>query len=475
MKKNLVIVILFWVFTTSCDKDFGNLNDDNKAYYAVPASSLFANGQKNLADAITTPNVNNGIFRLLSQHWTQTTYVGESRYDLATRNIPRNFWNTMYRDVIKDFTEAKRVINADQEITETVRKNQLALADLMLVYAYSILVDTYGDIPYSEAMDINNIQPKYDDAKTIYLDLITRIDADLSSIDVNSTSFGSSDLIYHGDLYQWVKFGNSLKLRLGMMLADVDPAKSKQVVEASVSNVFTSSSDNAVFKYQTAPPNTNPVWVNLVQSGRKDFVAANTLVEAMKGLNDPRIPYFFTKDANGNYKGGIYGSKNSYSKFSKPAIKITEPDYETLLLDLVQVEFLLAEAVERGYNVPGSAQSHYVAAITASISYWGGDDNDATVYLLQPDVNYLTAPGSFKEKIGKQKWIALYNRGFEAWTEWRRLDYPILVAPPLAQTPIPLRFTYSVDEQNINTSNYTAASTKIGGDAVTSKIFWDLN
>lgn len=475
MKKILSIIIPLLVFTVACEKDFGSLNDDNKAYYEVPASSLFSNGQKNLADAITTPNVNSGIFRLLAQQWTETTYVNESRYDLTTRNIPRNFWNTMYRDVIKDFTEAKRLATEDQQITESVRKNQLALADLMIVYSYSILVDTYGDIPYSEAMDINNIQPKYDDAKTIYFDLLTRIDDDLSSIDINSESFGSSDIIYKGDLNKWIKLGNSLKLRLGMMLADADPAKSKEVVESSVSNIFTSPDDNAVFHYQSSPPNTNPVWVNLVQSGRKDFVAANTMVNAMIGLNDPRIPYFFTKDANGNYSGGIYGSKNNYAKFSKPATRITEPDYETLFLDFVEVEFFLAEAVERGYNVPGSAQSHYEAAITASINYWGGDDNDATVYLLQPDVNYLTAPGSYKEKIGRQKWIAMYNRGFEGWTEWRRLDYPNLTPPPLAQTPIPLRFTYSVDEQNINTTNYEAASAKIGGDVVTSKLFWDLN
>jgi hypothetical protein len=145
------------------------------------------------------------------------------------------------------------------------------------------------------------------------------------------------------------------------------------------------------------------------------------------------------------------------------------------LLDYVEVEFYLAEAAARGWTVGGTAAEHYDKAITASMEYWGVDAADITLYLARPDVAYATATGTYKEKIGVQKWLALYNRGFEAWTEWRRLDAPVLVAPANALSVIPVRFTYPVQEQNLNGTNYASAATAIGGDKVDTKLFWDKN
>jgi hypothetical protein len=260
---------------------------------------------------------------------------------------------------------------------------------------------------------------------------------------------------------------------MGMTIADADNAKAKSVVESAVTaGVFTSNADNAEFAYLTSPPNTNPIWVDLVQSGRKDFVATSTIVNRMKTLNDPRTDDYFTFDASGSdYSGGIPGASNNYATFSKPAEAITAPDFPALLLDYSEVEFFLAEAVERGYAVGGTAVSHYNKAVTASILYWGGTTAEATAYLAQPSVVYNSA--NWKQLIGEQKWIALYNRGWDEWIEWRRLDYPALVKPPTAQTAIPLRFTYPIPEQNLNTANYKAAATAIGGDLVTTKLFWD--
>ena len=86
---------------------------------------------------------------------------------------------------------------------------------------------------------------------------------------------------------------------------------------------------------------------------------------------------------------------------------------------------------------------------------------------------YATAAGDWKQKIGTQKWIALYNRGFEGWTEWRRFDYPVLVAPPQAVTDIPIRLSYPVQEQTLNAASYNAAAAAIGGDDVRTRLFWD--
>jgi hypothetical protein len=90
-------------------------------------------------------------------------------------------------------------------------------------------------------------------------------------------------------------------------------------------------------------------------------------------------------------------------------------------------------------------------------------------------VKYATATGTWKQKIGTQKWIGLYNRGFESWTAYRMLDYPVLIAPPTADTELPLRLTYPTTEQTLNGVNRSAAATAIGGDVVTTKLFWDKN
>lgn len=476
MKKIILLIAGFSVIT-SCTDDLTSLNDDKKRSTEAPASTLFTNAQRNLVDHMSSANVNINIFRLLSQQWTETTYTDESRYDLSTRNITQNFWNILYRDVLRDLRETKSVIdNLDPAFANPpVDQNQWQIAEILEVYAFSVLETTYGDIPYSKALDVENVFPEYEDDQFIHRDLISRLDAAVSKLDPEAESYGSADLIYGGDVALWIKFANSLKLRLGMMLSDVDATTASRVAEeAAAAGVFESNADNAKLHYLGAAPNTNPIWVDLVQSGRRDFVAANTIVNLMTGLDDPRVPLYFTTDRNGGYSGGIYGSSNSYSAFSKPSTTITDPTFPGVLLDYAEVEFLLAEAAARNFNVPGTAEEHYNNAITASILDWGGTEEDAQTYLANPSVAYTTAAGDFRQKIGTQKWIALYNRGHEAWTEYRRLDAPTLntVANPIAD--FPLRYTYPVNEQNLNTRNYDAAAAAIGGDEVTTKLFWDV-
>jgi hypothetical protein len=237
--------------------------------------------------------------------------------------------------------------------------------------------------------------------------------------------------------------------------------------------VFTSNSDNAIFYYYSASPNTNPVWADVVQTQRTDFVAANTFIDLMNTLNDPRRPLYFTTDPNNNYSGGIPGKGNNYGSFSNFTDKVLAPDAPAPLLTYSEVEFILAEAIARGMNVGGTVEEHYNKGITASIVEWGGTEAEANSYIAQPAVNYATAPGDWKQKIGTQLYIALYNRGFDAWTAIRRLDYPQLQEPLNAVSDFPVRFTYPVDEQNINTANYNQAAEAIGGDEVTTKLFWD--
>ena len=457
----------------SCKKNLSGLNVDPKNPSSAPSYAFFTNAQRTLVNTLTSSNVNLNIFRLIVQQWQETTYTDESNYDLATRSINDGVWNALYRDVLRDLQEAKNLIPTDVS-DANVQKNQIAIADFMQVIAFYYLVTTYGNIPYSEALDINKPFPKYDDAKTVYYNLLTRLDADIANMNAASGSFGSADILYGGDVAKWKKFANSFKLKMALTIADDDNTKAKSTAESAVAGgVFTSNNDNAEFAYLSSPPNTNPIWVDLVQSGRKDFVAASTLVNTMASLDDPRLDDYFTVDANGTYSGGDPGASSNYATFSKPAVAITAPDFPALLMDYSEVEFLLAEAVARGYTVGGTAATHYHNAITASILYWGGSAAEAAAYIAQPSVNWATAPGTYKQKIGIQKWIALYNRGWDAWIEWRRLDYPQLAAAVDAVSTIPKRYPYPVNEQNVNRANYEAAAAAIGGDVVATKLWWD--
>ena len=294
----------------------------------------------------------------------------------------------------------------------------------------------------------------------------------LTEMDLSAGGFGQADIIYNGDINEWFKFANSIKLKLGIIIADVDAARAKTEVESAAPNVFTSNSDNALVSYTTTPPNVNPIWTNLVQSNRNDFVVANTLVDTLNAHNDPRREFYFTATDDGNYVGGVYGAGNSFSNYSHPSDKIEAADFPGIIMTYAEVQFLLAEAAARGFNVGGTAEAHYNAGVTASIEFWGGTGADAQQYLAMP-VNQYDA-SNWRKSIGVQAWINYYTDGFDAWIEQRRLDYPQLKAPPSAVTAFPVRFTYPSTEINLNKANYEAASASIGSDKVTTKLFWDV-
>ncbi|MDN3619926.1 SusD/RagB family nutrient-binding outer membrane lipoprotein [Polaribacter undariae] len=123
----------------------------------------------------------------------------------------------------------------------------------------------------------------------------------------------------------------------------------------------------------------------------------------------------------------------------------------------------------------GNTETHYNAAISASIIYWGGTQAEADTYLAQTTVAYTTSGSSWKEVIGNQKYIALYGRGFEAWTSWRLLDYPnTFTRPSISNEAIPRRYLYGYDDKDLNPDNYAAASSAMGGDDKSSRVFWDI-
>lgn len=492
MKK--YIIIFLSVFTLSaCTDKFEDFNQDVKNPVEVPADALFTNATIALFDFMTECNVNRNNFRLWAQQWAQTTYPDESNYQLVERDVNGYTWNRLYATVIRDLRAAKEFTAEDQFLTDEQKAANTAIYETMIVFAYHVLVDVFGDIPYSAAFDADNLLPAYDNDADIYTSLIDRLDVAISDLD-NASTLGGADLVYGGSTSSWGKFANSLKLRLAIRIADTNDAKAGQMVSQAVAaGVFSSSSDNLSLTYESTTPNTNPLWESLVQSGRSDFIAANTLVDVMNGLDDPRRGNYFTQhltttdtivdmmtmDTTFNtytiYVGGTYGDSNSYTPNSQPGDTQEDPTFPGTVMDYTEVLFLLADAAERGYNVGGTAEDLYHEAIQNSILDWGGSVAEATDYLANPAVAYSTAEGDWKQKIATQKWIALYDKGFEAWSTYRLYDAPEMNVAVGAGTLPPTRFTYPVDEYSLNGPSVESASTAIGGDDLFSKVFWDVN
>lgn len=478
MKKILLGLCTVLALYSCADEDYDNLNHDPINPELVPASYLVTGATTSYFYRMISTNVNENIFRLVAQYWNETQYTQETNYDLEGRSISDGLWNEISMNVLYDLNEAKKMVESDATLLPGEKDNQIAIIDLLQVQAWQVLVDTFGNIPYTEALQgAANVSPKYDDAKTIYEDLIARAVASTNKLNASYKGFGSNDIIYDGDLAKWRKFGASLQLKLAIQLADVNPSLAQSTIQnALTTGVFTSHADNFVLKYTGAEPYTNPLWIDLIKSDRQDFVGANTIVDYMNELNDPRRPKYFKENLGaGIFKGGIYGQATSFLAHSQISATLEDISYPGTLLDYTEVQFMLAEAAARGFAVGGTAADLYHNAIRASFEFWGNTTAEADAYIAQPNVNYNTAPGTWKQKIGKQFWLAMYNKGFEGWNVWRRLDAPALNIPQATGTPVPFRYTYPVRERNLNRANYNEASSAIGGDQLSTKLFWDVN
>src|SRR5580692_1428900 len=357
MKNIFILLTALALIASGCTKPLSSLNVNPKSSQVALATAVFTQAQKDFADANATTDIAVAPFRVVSQEWTENSYIYEAIYDFAVYDCPDGWWNSMYINVIHNLELTKQAFPINFPGTPGALRNDLDITDLLEVYAYGELVATFGDIPYTQAEQASIPFPKYDDAATIYTDLLMRIDSCIAGLDVNESAMGSADLIYGGNVAQWIKFAASLKLRMAMLLADVDPTTS------------------------------NPIWQAISYSGRHDFVPANLLVSTMVGWNDPRLPYYFT-EYNGAYSGGNPGQGNGYGLYSDFGSALYTASLPADLLDYPEVQFYLAEAVERGF-ITGMAATYYNNAITASIQFWG-DNNaaDATAYLAQPSVNY---------------------------------------------------------------------------------------
>lgn len=502
MKKILASIMLVSLLQ-SCDNDrFTSINDDANSYYTTVPSTLVTYAEKQLTDYVTTPNVNTNNFRLTMQYWQETTYTDESRYDFATRNVSNSVWVYLYVRTLKNLEQARKLtLEYSPTPSEVVTwpktmQNQLAIIDILQVYTYQILVDTYGNIPYSEALDVDaHPLPKYDDAGEIYKSLISRLQADIANLDTTGKSFSSGEKFYNGDVAKWKTFGNSLLLKLGISIADAEPALAKTTCDAAIAGgVFASKSSDALLPYLASSPNYSALYAELVASNRNDYVLGKTIVDAMNTTNDPRRNAYFQK--NLHYALGkvtsvsgttitfvpadpapaaapqvgddVFNGKNKVGTITAvTATTVTLSGYtpdtvkedDTLSFGFyykggvigmsssfnnnTQVGAFAYTATTPGILMNYTEVAFYLAEYNAR---WGTPADAETWYKKAVTASfdqwsagdpstYLAAnpynAANWKESIGMQAWYAMYNQPLQSWNFYRRLDYPVLA--PAAQ------------------------------------------
>ena len=505
-------------------------NVDPKEASEVPAETLFTNGMVALFNQVDDVNVNRNTTRLIVQYWQQTTYFDESRYLFQDRKIPDNYAGRFYRNSLMDLQEAKRILE-DPEYggDPDIRDNMIAILEICSVYGWHCVVDAFGNMPYTEALKgAENTTPAYDDAATIYDDILDRLDNALGQLDGGFAGFGAADIFYNDDIALWKKFGATLMFRMGMRLVDHDAGLSSTTIDKALAyGVFESQAESAMLNYNGVVPHVNAIYNAYEVDGRADYLPTNTIVDMMNNSADPRlmtyfVPIEFTYDTDddgvkidteipgegkivlyyadetvhvdlpftalqadtGNifsyHIGAIAGldgaqSYNNYSNFSDQFFDAQLP---AIISDYVEVLFLMAEKAARAGD-HATAATYYNDAVTESIVYWGGTADEATTYLAMEGIAY--DEGNWKMSIGTQKWLALYNRGIEGWAEWRRLDYPELnAAENMELSDIPNRLPYPYDEIAQNGDNYYSALNDMGiavpeTENYNIKLFWDKN
>lgn len=491
MKKTIFKALCFAsvlvLLLAGCTKKFDEINLDPNNPKTTDPGYLLVSAEKKAVDNIWNEWNNGRTGMHYAQYWSATTYSNESRYQIR-ENQNNNFWNILYAGTIKDLNE---IIRINTEKPFDYSPNQIAIAEILKVWTYHMLVDVYEDIPYKSSLGgLDRPNSPYDKAITIYTDLLKILGEQAAKLDPSKGSFpAKTDIIYNGDVNKWKRFANSLRLRIAIRVSDVpslQPLVKQAINDAVASGVFTSNTDNALFRYVEAPPNNNPL--NEAFKSRIDFCMCKTMVDYMLDIKDPRLPVYAApaKD-NGRYIGKAYGLNQQNgetipnSAISLPGSAVLDAKAPAVYMDYAEVEFILAEAIERNI-ISGSAEEHYKKGIRASLEDRGVAASAIDPYIAGVPYN----GGDWKNVIGTQKWIALYMQGLEGWFERLRLDFKkpdgqaLFVAPVDGSldrevTVVPTRMTYPVDEQQLNKSNYDKAVQSIGGkDSKAAKHFWDL-
>jgi hypothetical protein len=473
MLKKLVYIALFTTTLFSCNDTLDSINKNPNATETPLPSYLLTGTLKQGADLYWGDENNFNSSLLFVQHWAKIQYTEPDRYDVTNTTFS-SLWNTGYVTLI---TDLNTIINFPEQ---KANSNYKGIALTLRSWVFLLLTDAYGNIPYKEAGI--KIAPAYNTQKEVYIGLLEDLKKAQLLLDTkNGTVTG--DIVYKGEIFKWKKLINSFRLRIALRISDKEPILAKQVaIEATTDPAGLISNNNETFKFTyISSPQQNPAaaWFET----RDDFRISKTMVDKLNELSDPRLPIYaqLPSDSSvGKYVGGANGlssndaSNQGFAKTSKSGTYFLNSTSPAVIASYSETLFNLSEAAARGY-ISGDAEQWYKDAITASLNQFG--ITDATIianYLNQTTVKYDAA--NYAKSIGTQKWIAFFGQGLDAFTEWRRLDYPILKAGPASvlNGQIPSRFLYPGTEQSLNGNSYQAAIENQGTDLLTTKLWFDV-
>jgi len=512
MKKFIPVLLLATLIMAGCTKNFDSINTNpNSPDKVTNVGLLLPSAMRNAFNS----NFYNSYARgSIAANLLASDYA--SNFSNWARSDASSYFLWNYYDYIRDLNDVLKL--ADEQSLNNYKGIALVLRSWM----FQCVTDMYGPIPFREAANakISGINtPKYEQQDAVYAGL-------LSDLEEAVTLLGSSeetvvgDILYSGNINNWKKFASAMILRLALRQSkQVDPsAIMKNIVEhADKYPLFTSYADQASLAYLNDRPENNSPFYNS-GNGESGTKVTKQLVGYFKAMNDPRLyvyalptPASSAQDANGNrpdpslfkYEGDLNGigafpspnlsSTNGMLWMSKqysPELAPTNAA-QAIIISYSEVQFILAEAAEKGYISGGStaAASYYLNGVKDQFNYYSKriPDNFASAYfkltsasVIPPDSYYtqdeVVYSGSEQQKLEKiwlQKWIAMYMVGYEAWSEWRRTGFPDIPIGPVGPGYIPRRVMYPADEMRINETNYDEAVKWLGADDLKTHVWWD--
>lgn len=478
MKNILYILTILSLVTTSCTKDFEEINTNPNAPVSVQPSLLLRQVIYNFGEEISYEGFVAGD--LLAQHRTALDFNLFDRHALKSPQLGGNPWPVFYTNL----RDNEIILN--QSRTVDALKVYEGPALILKAYMAGGLTDLFGDVPYFEAFDgINKtVTPVYDAQEDIYLNeggILDNLDKGIEAIEnYNDAIPLEGDILFNGDLQAWVRFANSLKVKyLVRISGKVDVSLDLQSI-FDAGNYIKINSQNAVFDFTNSDPNSFRL-AQLRIGDFNNFVLSETMEDILVGLNDTRINTLFRPFSNSNsgeFNGllnGIDATSTSLTlaNYSLAGTPFRE-DTSTLDANFItawEVHFAFAEAASKNL-ILADAQQLYESGVALAFEYWNTD--------LPSD--YLTSNAAFNasgttplQQIITQKWIANIINGYDGWVEYRRTGFPELrtISASLNNNVIPVRMPYPAEEATLNTENYNRAANNTNDNSIDSPVWWD--
>ncbi|GAB3823577.1 SusD/RagB family nutrient-binding outer membrane lipoprotein [Pontibacter rugosus] len=475
IKKLLVLLVALSCISFSCTDDFAELNiDPNKIDKVSPGTLLnpiiyeMASFNTSRADAFTFEIMQVGL------PYPSAT-GGEHRYDIS-ETAGNSTWNNYYR-WIKNLKEMEATAVAAQD------KNYEAIALTLNAWVYSLLTDSFGDVPMDEAArgDEKILQPAFNTQKEVYTKILADLEKANTLFDASKPMIYGTDILYGNKIGNWRKFCNSLRLRM-LLRVSKRPEMNSFVKMAEIINnpsahpVFTSNQEAAILKITGVTPLVSP-WGRAI-----DFTTFRATSEFftnnLNELNDPRREKFMiqarSKDGKTSigYKGipSAYAGSDSQFNFipSNHNVALVTAPMVSAIMSYAEVEFIKSELAMLAHT-SGNAKAHYQAGVKAAVEQWGA--TLTSDYFENPKAAY---DGTL-ERIMLQKYYALYFNDYQQWFEYRRTGFPVLpkTSAMVNNQQTPVRFKYPNIVQIYNKENYEKAVSNMGGDDINTKVWWE--